>query len=199
MARNSMKATGKRDVQRLKAYRAEWALKGAGLDGRVFPTAPHVEAYVRHLTQSKWFVRTFGRHYFRLEAATGRNTSHAKPGFRDHRIAIHSAMRNQLTILHEIAHCVRLVDADAWPREKGAWHGPEFAATLLVLVQHCMGAKAARALRAEFKTQRVKYKRPRAPMSPEQKAVLAARLAQYRRPLPAAARPATAITHDGEL
>lgn len=182
---NPMSVTGKRDVQRQKAYRAEWSMKGAGHEGRVFPTAMHVEAYVRRLAQSKWFVAKFGRHYFRMESATGRSST-ATPGRSYHTLAIHSRMRNQLTIAHEIAHCVRPLKA--WPTEKGAWHGPEFAATLLVLVQHTMGTKAAQALRAHYRTQKVRYKKPRT-MSPEQRAALAARLAQYRRPMQRAASP----------
>ena len=188
-----------RDKQRIKAYRAEWAMKRKGQVGRHFATAMHVEAYVRRLAQSKWFMAKFGRHYFRLEPAHSTSSS-AHPGHvsRQHIIRINSEMRNELTVLHEMAHCVRPIVGE-WPREVGAWHGPEFAATFLILVQHQMGAASAKALRAEFTASRAKYKRPRAPMSPEQKAVLAARLAQYRKPLPAAAMPATAITYDGEL
>jgi hypothetical protein len=190
----------KRDTQRAKLYRAEHA---SGLRGEVFPSLMHVTDYVNRLRTSAWFKRTFGAHYIRV--GDGRGGVNARAVGRS-TIQLPLWARHEFTVLHEIAHLVRPVEG--WAKgtaglsitrggveylgrpaeETHAWHGPQFAHTFLMLVRHKMGTEAERTLKAAFREHGVRYKAPRAPLSDERRAELAARLATLR----AAKQPAVA-------
>jgi hypothetical protein len=87
--------------------------------------------------------------------------------------------RCEWVILHEMAHTAvtRIYGLNTVP-----WHGWEFASIYLRMVSRFMGSEAAAKLKAEFKAKRVKHTAPRAKreLTPEQRAILANRLAEAR-------------------
>lgn len=85
-------------------------------------------------------------------------------------IRVAGYFRNPFILLHETAHLIA-------PHEER--HGPLFAAHLLALVGAVLGRKDADRLKDAYKRHRVRF-RPKRYMSPERKAALSARLAQYR-------------------
>lgn len=176
-----------RDSQRAKLYAAERAaFKDAS--GRRFASADEVAAYVARVTGTQWFRRIFGScHNFRLIPATGPYSfQQGTTGLGRYTLAIHAKQRVEWVVLHEIAHAVRMSGyrmkpnaPKAWMTKTGAAHGREYAATYLLLVQHYMGADAARRLRAAYRQHRVRYTKPRR-LTPAQRAAAAERLAGYR-------------------
>ena len=69
-------------------------------------------------------------------------------------ITLGAAARTPMVILHELAH--EIVTRHA--RRPVAAHGPEFAAVLLILVRHRLGAEQADLLRTAFKENRVHHR-----------------------------------------
>jgi hypothetical protein len=87
--------------------------------------------------------------------------------------------RSKAVIIHEIAH--HCSDEAHGTRDVAA-HGWQFAATLLELVTHEMGADIGTELKASYKAKKVRHKAPRqrAPITDEQRAVLIERMAVAR-------------------
>lgn len=177
-----------RDTQRQKVYDAEGAAFGYAPGhsvlatpfkgyGRSNLTLPQAEAFVAKVTGSAWFERHYGPRW-RIVVKDGRGHRRAtSTGGRLGTIQLPTWARMDWVILHEVAHNVtthRLGD-DA------AWHGWQFAGTYLALVQHYLGADAAKALKAEFRRKKVRWTEPRSrTLSPEQAEAARARLAAVR-------------------
>ena len=86
--------------------------------------------------------------------------------------------RKSYILLHELAH---VLTRRTYGYEV-AGHGWEYCSVFLKLVLYAMGREAYNALKASFKRYRVKFKAPRKrkPLSPEQRAAAAERLAKAR-------------------
>lgn len=128
------------------------ALRDAKLAGPLMHAAARSQ-YLSRLRSERWFGRTFYCSARRL----------AWKG--DH-----------LTALYELAHYCVPRETWAVPRSKGeSWVRREMTWSLLLLVQHKLGRDAAKALRAAYAANGVKY-RPRRVLSQKQRADLGARL-----------------------
>lgn len=149
-----------RDSQRRKVGSAIWSIP----KGRSFATMREADQWVAKITDTSWFRRQFGtwllrgmpRSYWKCE----RDVLYmlAWYGVRDREPGV--------------------IDTK-WAWARGALHGPEMAHALLVLVQHYLGIEAAKALRAAYRTNRVRY-RPKRQLSEATKTALRDRLAVSR-------------------
>lgn len=106
-------------------------------------TIEAVQAYVDHVTSAAWFQRRWGRRHITARhkvygSATGGGSTITMPPW----------SRNEMIILHEIAHCLT--------PSRYAPHGPEFAGVFLTLVRHAAGAEVGRRLRERFRENRVR-------------------------------------------
>jgi hypothetical protein len=191
-----------RDSQRAKLYRAERAALKAFDEGEPINSIPEVRDYLEgvsrkrffHSLWKKWRESEIGPGPARFDLADGRGTSWARGGSRGyHRdrkpcptcggvikgprvpvVFINAPRwsRRPRFLLHELAHAV-------CPRDV-APHGREFAAIFLALVKRYMGDEAAAALRASYRTNRVKWNRRSATkrtLTPEQRAAAIERFA----------------------
>lgn len=167
-----------RDTQRQKVYNAQSVLIEKDLTSvigaRILHSAPKVkstgnvtitacQAYVDNIAGRAWFQRRWGTRRFTMLHKVHGQANYGGDG----RITLPPWARNEVIILHEMAHS--LIPADA------AWHGPEFASILLFLVERVLGKDAKAMLLAEFRTRRVRRWSPAVP-SP---ALDRAKAAQY--------------------
>lgn len=145
-----------------------------------FPSLAYVEDYVRKtVLRDKWFKRIFGVRNIAVKPKDGESSSGSSSG---QYIRIAKCHYIEYVVLHEIAHCIRPLTG--WAKGKNpdiehASHGREYAHTYLLLVQHFMGAEAAKKLRESYRKHKIKYTAPRQ-ISEEQKATLRERLSLYR-------------------
>lgn len=166
-----------RDGKQSAFYRAEDAALKYHNQKR-FPTLAHIEDYVhKTVLRDKWFRRTFGRLSVRVLASDKKEHSAGNVGY----IKMAKEHYVEYIVLHELAHGIAPLSgwAAGDPREQAA-HGRQFAHTYLLLVQHFMGAEAAKKLRESFRKHKIKYTAPRQ-ISEDQKEKLRQRLALYRK------------------
>lgn len=166
----------RRDGKKTAFYGAEdEALQWHGQ--KVFPSLAHIDDYVRKtVLRDKWFKRNFGVRVVRVLPSEKKDYSSASTGY----IKMAKVHYIEYIVLHELAH--GLAPLTGWAAGNPAArvsHGREFAHTYLLLVQHFIGAEAAKKLRASFRKHRIKYTQPRQ-ISEEQKEKLRARLAALR-------------------
>lgn len=153
-----------RDSQRSKLYRAEEILgtiKPSYPDGFVlsqakggtnnrWPSIEEAQTYVDSLVRARWFQSRWGQ----VVITVGKKTNGAATGTRHSRwsgtIQLPPWGRSEQVILHEVAHVLT--------PPGHAWHGPQYAAIMLTLVEHRIGKEAAKALRQSFVDNRVKYR-----------------------------------------
>jgi putative metallohydrolase (TIGR04338 family) len=131
-----------RDSQKQRLYDAEnsvWPVRR-----NEFGSNDDAQKWVNDLTSSRWFRQRW-RKQIRVEV--GRNDGARAFGY-----MIRSGVdgRNPPVYLHEVAHCI------TW--DEGAAHGAEFAATMLLLVDHVIGKDKARELRAAYVKHKVKHR-----------------------------------------
>lgn len=109
-------------------------------------TIQSCQAYVDDLLQQRWFQSRWGRRTIEVAwKAYGSATGHTSG-----KICLPPWARTEQVILHEVAHTL--------VRSTVAAHGPEFAATLLVLAENRLGKDAAAALRKSYAEKKVKYR-----------------------------------------
>lgn len=96
-------------------------------------------------------------------------------------IGIARTAMTKAVLLHELAHICT-------PDDVG--HGPQYAAVYLALVKSVLGTASYKALKASFKTGKVRFKAKRT-LSPERKAALVATLAAARAKRAAIKQPST--------
>ncbi len=134
-----------RDNQRQRLYNAETALAGSA-HGRRMETVPELQAYVDAIMASRWFKARWGAWGgIRVKDGRGRRSACAMG---QHEVRMPCWSRNEMVLLHEVAHCLAPV--------MKANHGPEYAGIFLALVRQYMGPAAAVSLRASFREHRVK-------------------------------------------
>lgn len=135
----------RRDNQRLKEYRSEWALV------KKFPEElmnnAELVTYLRTITHDSWFIARFGTVTFsicfsrrrkRRASCKRRYASCGLPTY-----SLHFPDNNQnstLLALHELCHVL------CWAQS----HGPIFCSVLLQVVTHYMGVTAGKELRRQF-------------------------------------------------
>lgn len=149
----------KRDNQRSKVYAAEnRAKKRLREKGRFqavqFESVQEVEQYVNRILRSQWWKKNCQGWLIReVRVKDGRGTTNASA----HRsrygcyINIPRWARNELVVLHELAHIAC--------SNEHAPHGREFSRMFLSMVKRWMGREAWEVLREEFKAAKVKYSR----------------------------------------
>lgn len=167
-----------RDTQRAKLYKAEKVLEPFA---KPVPSVKDVDRYCRALfkrgrVEAAWPRAAKWRQQKPLVIGDGRGARCAQSF--GGRISIPLWARKDTIIIHECAHEIirREVRGDY------ASHGWEYAECFLKLVLYCMGREAHDALKASYKACRVRFTEPRkrAPLSPEKRAELGARLAMAR-------------------
>lgn len=160
----------RRDSQRGKLYTAERkAFEGAPVD---LPEVEDVERFIAHICKLGRIKESFPELEWRsITVGDGRRRRAAGGDARGIYMPRWSRMR--WVVLHELGHTIM----DRRYRN-AVGHGWQYAEIYLTLVRHVMGVDAHDRLKAQFKAHRVRYRKPRerAPMSPEQRAILAERL-----------------------
>jgi len=136
-----------RDTQRSKVYAAEKVLFGSS---KKFESVKDVEKYLRRIFDTVWFKKTFPhKRKFQVKDGRGRSGPSGAPRGADGvTMSLPKWSRFESMILHELAHGLT-------PREY-AWHGPEFCAVFLRLVDRFMGAEAHKALMFSFRDHNVR-------------------------------------------
>ncbi len=170
-----------RDSQRQKVYSAESFLHGGSAWER-FETVAEMQAFVDDVLGSAWFRRRWpqvARRGIEVRDGRGRGRACAQVIWGTLVIKMPVWSRSRAIVLHEISHhCADEVHGIT----DVAAHGWQFAATLLELVAHEMGAMWGDELKKSYKARKVRYKAPRSrkPLTEEQRAVLVERLARAR-------------------
>jgi len=131
-----------RDSQRARLYRAENEVD-PGCD---LPTVATMQAYVDWVAAAGWFTDRWGDRSFEVRPGYGHKRATAT---RDGVLQMPRWARREMTILHEVAHCLTPEDFAA--------HGGEYAGVLLALVRRAMGLGPAQALEDAFERHRVRW------------------------------------------
>jgi putative metallohydrolase (TIGR04338 family) len=159
-----------RDSQRTRLYTAERVIRK---QGRTFDSIEEIQAYVDRLTASAWWKRRYPE---RKITVVPKHHGAATAWSWRSRIEMPRWSWCEAVVLHEVAH----IATDRKYGSSAAAHGREYARTFLELVRHKMGKDAGADLKASFTEHRVKHSLPRKPMSEEQRAAAAERLATAR-------------------
>ncbi len=171
-----VKRRSTRDSQRSKLYKAEAVLKPFA---EPLPSTKDVERFCKYVWDlgrvQQAFPQTKVYEIPKIKDGRGRRSACAWGG---HTIAIPLWARNSHIVLHELAHIVS-------KRKFGSWiagHGWEYCETYLTLTLYVLGREAHDALKASFKANKVKFRKPRQgkPLTPERRAQLTATLATAR-------------------
>ena len=159
---NRLREGQARDNQRSKIYAAEHA----AFDGK-FPcdelhnlSVAQCQAFVDRVTHSSWWAKRYGK-TCDVEVRPGKARRHASASPKLMVTWLPRWSRKPWVMLHELAHIA--VDEILFNKYSGfgeipAWHGPEFAKEYLALIKRFIGNDEAAALRAEYKSHRVKYR-----------------------------------------
>jgi putative metallohydrolase (TIGR04338 family) len=140
-------ATRVRDSQRLRIYRAHWALYE---QSTARPSVAECQVFVDRVTTSDWWRNTYPR-LTKVVVADGRRRSTAAAFTIERKIAVPKSGRYDLTLLHELAHLIT--------KRTCADHGPEYARHLLDLVDRFISPAFGRRLREQFRANKVRVKR----------------------------------------
>lgn len=138
-----------RDTQRQRLYDAEAAVRPSLPE---FTALADVQAYVDTVCTSKWARTHMPRMALHVRVKDGRRRSRGG-AYGNYEIRMPRHTRTRLYILHELVHCATSPHVAA--------HGREFAALLLKVVRHFLGAEAHGYLRDSFKDHGVKYTKQR--------------------------------------
>lgn len=158
-----------RDTQKSKLYKAENVARKAIGDVQ-FTDKLGLWAFVEKVERDQWFRRKYGIR--RINVTDGRGRRNAGATVYGNTILMPRWSRTPIVTLHEIAHLCA-------PRE--VQHGWQFAATMLELVRHFLGADVHRVLRQCFRDGKVRYKKPQTRIMTEaQKQALRERFARLR-------------------
>lgn len=162
-----------RDNQRQRVYNAERVLIQLAAPLR---EVRDIERYITKNMARKAILTRYPDASRSVNVRDGRGTRNAW-AYGTHSISLPLWARNEAIVLHEMAHII------ANRHFQGhAGHGWQFCAVMLDLVRFCMGTEAHATLMASYDAHKVRYRAPRkrAPLTPEQRAALAQRLATAR-------------------
>lgn len=163
------------DSKRSKLYRSEDILDG--FSKRKFETIPECEKYLKSIVKSQWFKKHFPSIPTDVQIHDGGGMRSAQGGGARYMGVVWMALpkwaRKDWVIIHELCHTVTDVDDAA--------HGREYCQNYLKLIQHYLGREAARALKVEFRKNKVWYKPKRKPMTTEQRLKAIARIQRFQK------------------
>ena len=171
-----------RDSQRSKVYAAENEAFRAYSPKNSEPTLPRVkdcERFVKKVFASKRVKAAFPRATREIwgvpRIEDGRGCRAARGGYSF--LVLPRWARRDWVVLHEIAHTITGREVGDVPA-----HGWQYCTVYLRLVLYVLGREHHDALKASFKKHRVRFTEPRKrkPLTAEQRAVLAERLATAR-------------------
>ncbi len=156
---------GMRDTQRGKVYSAEGVLN----QGQTLRTVDECQLFVNKVVGSAYFKRHYRVRSIDVLDGRGRSTACAGTLYGLPMIKLPIWSRTKPVILHEIAHHAAGL---------GHKHDWKFAAALLDLVRHFLGAEQASILKASYRKERVRFRepRPKRQLTDEQRAVLVERM-----------------------
>lgn len=156
-----------RDSQRKKVYSAIATV--AKSVGTPLPTMPEVERFVRKVMSRSTLQRRYGLTLTKdIDVRDGRGKSWAT-GDRD-MITVPKVQRNTIYVLRAMAYTIGMRYRGFYPtgdrtdlkNRKAAWHGWEYCAILMDLVRYGLGEEEAKALKAEFSSQNIKWRQTKA-------------------------------------
>jgi putative metallohydrolase (TIGR04338 family) len=133
-----------RDNQRQKVYNAENVVPR----GRQFNRVVEITVFVDHMLKTTWWRRNFPDVKF-ITVKDGRRRIRPSAYRAERVIKMPKWSRNELIVIHEVAH---IVTPDCY-----AAHGPEYCRTYLDLVKRFMGLMTCELLRNSFKVHGVKW------------------------------------------
>ncbi len=118
-----------RDAQRIRVYRAEWAMSAWERKEDRLSTVNLMQSYVDCIVGESWFLERYGwlwngQPYITVK--DGRRRKTACGDYYRSTISVPKDMRYKEVILHEICH---VITPNIY-----SWHGPEFCTNLLLLV-----------------------------------------------------------------
>lgn len=134
----------KDDNESLEVYAAEGCLAGRG---QRFRRIKDAQRYVDAVCQSLWWRERFARVHG-VEARGNGFAPSAYVGEGESRMHLPLHMRNQVTVLHELAHVVQ--PGDSKP------HGPEYLRFYCDMIAEFMGEEAASCLVAALRQRRLR-------------------------------------------
>ena len=170
-----------RDGQRQKVYDAERGWHDSQMElnpSDNLKTPGRTFSYAKMVWASPWTRKQFPVETRQaLNLGMKRKTARCSSARRCHiRFGYDAWHMTKYVVLHEMAHAV----CNYRESYQCAGHGREFVRRYLSLVQHFLGVESAKALRAAFREQNVKWYKSRGPMSPELREAAARRLAEAR-------------------
>jgi hypothetical protein len=169
-----------RDTQRSKVYASDKALDTYGR----LETVPEIERFIKKLWKSERFRKAFPKAatWWTNPPRVADGRGRRRAGGTSFQISMPVWSRTTGVVCHELAHTVHLRECQKDLKNYGAPHGWQYCSVYLRIVLYGMGREAHDTLKAAFKANRVKFREPRkrAPLSPERRAELAARLSVYR-------------------
>lgn len=134
--------TRPRDVQKSRVYAAQAGWPHVNTIGSIAET----QAWVDAVTGARWFRSRWGERRIEVRFKAWGNAT----GYHGGHVCLPPWARNDIVVLHEIAHVLT--------PSRYASHGEEFCAHLVTLVDNHLGGEAGRRLRAAFKAHRVRYR-----------------------------------------
>ena len=136
-----------RDSQRRRVYKSEWEIRD-NLHLIELEDESQVQTFIDLVTKTKWFKNRFGKRSISVVKTNPISTA-AFAWVHTQEVAFPKGFRDELVILHEIAHCVQPPNTPS--------HGKEFSAILLDLVGRFIGEDFELALMHEFVKNRVDF------------------------------------------
>jgi putative metallohydrolase (TIGR04338 family) len=137
------------DYQRKKVYDSEEIFERIQKHKK-WKTMKGCQDYVDNLINSRWFRNRWGKRNIVLEAGS-RKSKNALAYINEQKIVLPKWAREEVTILHEVAHCLM-------PNSISD-HSKEFCETLLKLIEYKLGKKARDRLKTIYLINKVKYKK----------------------------------------
>lgn len=165
-----------RDTQRARVYLSDKALMAIA---KPLPSVADVEKFAARLFKSKRLAKKYPRAVARgaPKVGDGRGTRRAM-AHGGRKITLPTWARNEAVALHELAHIIAV--RHHWPKPM-ADHGWEYCTIYLDITKWMMGKAAHDVLKAAFKANKVRFRKPvKRVLSLEQRAMLAERMRTVR-------------------
>jgi hypothetical protein len=176
-----------RDSQKSDFYAAEHVLRHVS---KPLAEVKDIERYLKKQMKRKFLISRYGAavtYPMKVGNGAGQRRALGSPGW----IGIPLWARTESIVLHEWAHSIhgRIGERGGWFYNSsyvhckgsripevcgGAGHGWQYAAIFLDVVHACMGAEAAKTLKASYKACRIRFRKPVKRNSPGNPAALAA-------------------------
>lgn len=137
------------DYQRKRVYDSEDQLEQIHCF-RKWKTVESCQRYVDDLTSSRWFKNRWGN--VKISVASARkNARNALAYVEENKIVLPNWAKNEIAILHEVAHCLMA--------DKSIEHRRRFCEIYLKLIERQLGKRAKEKLIILYLINKVKYKK----------------------------------------